>query len=479
MTYTILHLSDLHRSKADPIRNDELISALVGDRDRYADESPSIAAPDAIAVTGDLVQGAALGADGYSADLDEQYTVAEEFLESLSEEFLDGDRGRLVIVPGNHDVDWNGAKAAMRIAEEDEIPGRFTLHNCVAASSLRWDWRERQIYKIIEPEVYERRLLRFDQLVERFYANAAIVSTPLFRIHELDQGRICVVAFSSCHGNDCFTLQGRIEEGAIAKAHLALRERRPTLAVAAWHHNIEQPPPAIDYMDPVTVAEMIGKGFRLGLHGHQHRAAAAHRYVRLPNEERMAVISAGSLCADGSDLPTGVNRQYNVIEIADNLHSARVHVREMVTGTVFAPARRTEFGLNTYVDLEWEPPPGPLGGGTDDEQARLIAADHALGEGHPERVPEILGETPPAAGSYARRLLAKALETLEQWEDLATLLDPPTSSEELVQGAHALAEAGKPDEAHTFVLSHFEDVGLTPSTVQDLERYIAAKKAMQ
>jgi len=401
VAYTILHLSDLHRSKADPIRNDELISALVSDRDRYANEKPSISAPDAIAVTGDLVHGAALGADGYGADLDEQYAVAEEFLESLCEQFLGGDRSRLVIVPGNHDVDWNGAKAAMRPAEENEIPGSFTLHNCVAGSDLRWDWRGRQVYKIVEPELYERRLLRFDQLVERFYADAKIFSTPQFRIHELAQGRICVVAFSSCHGNDCFTLQGCIEEGAIANAHLVLRERSPALAVAAWHHNIERPPPAIDYLDPVTVAEMIGKGFRLGLHGHQHRATATHRYVRLPDEERMAVISAGSLCAGGPELPTGVNRQYNVIQIADDFHSARVHIREMVTGTVFAPARRTEFGLHTYVDLEWEAPPGPLGGGADDEQARLIAADRALGEGHPERVPEMLGQTPPSytAGS--------------------------------------------------------------------------------
>jgi 3',5'-cyclic AMP phosphodiesterase CpdA len=479
VTYTILHLSDLHRSKTDPIRNDELISALVGDRDRYAGERPSISTPDAIAVTGDLVHGAALGTDGYDTDLDGQYGVAQEFLESLAEQFLDGDRSRLMIVPGNHDVDWNGAKAAMRLAKDDEIPSRFTLDNCTASSDLRWDWRERKVYRIVQPELYQRRLLRFDQLVDRFYADAGIVSTSLFRIHELAQGRICVVTFNSCHGNDCFTLQGCIEEGAIAEAHLALRDLRPALAVAAWHHNIERPPPAVDYMDPATVAEMIGKGFRLGLHGHQHRAAAAHRYVRLPDEERMAVISAGSLCAGGADLPTGVNRQYNVIEINDDFQSARVHVREVVTGTVFAPARRSEFGLNTYVDLKWEPPAGPLGGGTGDEEARLISADRALGEGHPEQVPEILADTVPAAGTYARRLLAKALEAMERWEDLAALFAQPSSSDELFQGANALVEAGTPDEARAFLQSHYENVGLSASDIQELESYIAAKKAMQ
>jgi hypothetical protein len=168
-----------------------------------------------------------------------------------------------------------------------------------------------------------------------------------------------------------------------------------------------------------------------------------------------------------------------VIQIADDFHSARVHVREMVTGTVFAPARRSEFGLNTYVDLEWEAPPGPLGEGPDDEQARLIAADRALGEGHPERVPGILGQTPPIAGSYARRLLAKALEKLERWEDLAILLTPPASNEEFAQGARALVEAGKPDEAHAFLQSHHQGVGLTTNDILDLTRYIAAKKAMQ
>ena len=30
-----MHISDLHRSPRDPISNDELISALVHDRDRY------------------------------------------------------------------------------------------------------------------------------------------------------------------------------------------------------------------------------------------------------------------------------------------------------------------------------------------------------------------------------------------------------------------------------------------------------------
>ena len=75
--------------------------------------------------------------------------------------------------------------------------------------------------------------------------------------------------------------------------------------MAVWHHNIEGPPQRSDYMDVEIVRGMIGRGFRLGLYGHQHRAQATPHQVWLPDRERMAVVSAGSLCAGPRDLPTG------------------------------------------------------------------------------------------------------------------------------------------------------------------------------
>lgn len=67
MTFSIMHISDLHRSPHDPISNDELISALVGDRDRYTREDPSVRPPDAIVVSGEVVQGFPLYAKRNSA----------------------------------------------------------------------------------------------------------------------------------------------------------------------------------------------------------------------------------------------------------------------------------------------------------------------------------------------------------------------------------------------------------------------------
>ena len=67
--FSILHISDLHRSPKDPISNDELISALVSDRDRYTHEDPPVPHPKAVVVSGDIIQGVGLGADNYSNPL--------------------------------------------------------------------------------------------------------------------------------------------------------------------------------------------------------------------------------------------------------------------------------------------------------------------------------------------------------------------------------------------------------------------------
>src|SRR5437763_1334274 len=111
--FSILQISDLHRSKGEPFSNDEIISSLVADVGRYPSERPSISKPNAIVVSGDLVQGLRLGDAAYSGGLVEQYEVALDLLERLADTFLDGDRSRLLMIPGNHDVDFNQSLAAM------------------------------------------------------------------------------------------------------------------------------------------------------------------------------------------------------------------------------------------------------------------------------------------------------------------------------------------------------------------------------
>lgn len=476
MPYTILHLSDLHRALDDPIGNDELLSTLAADRDRFGRENPAISEPDAIVVSGDLVQGAALGLPNYGDVLESQYRVAAEFLARLAEELLSGDRARLIVVPGNHDIDWNTAFAAMDPIDPVDLPRNFSPALCGPTAHWRWRWDGLQAYRISDRGLYEQRLARFDAALDSLYSTAAdIAHSEHFRIHSLLDGRVAVVAFNSCIGNDCFARHGAIHEEAIAQAHMALRSSGHELRIAVWHHSIEGDPHATDYMAVSTVHRLIGRGFRVGFHGHQHRAAAALRYIHLPDEERMAVVSAGSLCAGPRELPAGVNRQYNVVELADDLRSARVHVREMAIATNFAPARRNEFGGKSYVDLEWRLPRVAANAAAERERQLILAAEAALAAGDNQQGLSILEALSPPLQPYARQLLLETLRDLRRWKEIVNRFSDPITIDELVAVTRALAEVTDLQDAEQFLANHAKRLDLPEPIERDVRAALSAR----
>ena len=410
----------------------------------------------------------------YSSCIEEQYAAAIDLMERLADSLLQGDRERLVIVPGNHDVDWNTARTAMQPVPDSEIPRAFTSASCGARSDWRWYWKERQAYRIVNLALYEQRLAPFNHAIAAFYAGT-VAQREHYRLHELLGGRIAVVAFNSCVGNDCFAFQGAIHEDAVARAHLELHERNASeLRVAVWHHSIEGAPEASDYMDASTVYALIGKGFRLGLHGHQHRAAMATRYVHLPAEERMAVVSGGSLCSGRYGLPTGVNRQFNVIEVADDLTKARVHVREMAIATLFAPARRSEFGGRSYVDVDWELPQSAGMRAGQRARASVLEAEAAIDARRFDDAVALLSGAAKSS-SYGRLLLLRALRESANWSTMIEEFEQPQSIGELVAAATARAEIGEAEQAIAFLESHRQRLDLPDPTMQDLTNAFTTK----
>src|SRR3989442_4633156 len=104
MKLTILHISDLHRDPANPISNSSLLDSLERDRVRYRNEEPPIGEPNLIIVSGDLVYGITEDSKDPDHELAQQYEQAEDFLIKLASSFVKGERERIILVPGNHDV---------------------------------------------------------------------------------------------------------------------------------------------------------------------------------------------------------------------------------------------------------------------------------------------------------------------------------------------------------------------------------------
>ena len=180
--FSILHISDLHRSSEDPVDNNSLLAALLVDSDRYAGETPRIPTPSAIVVSGDLIQGAQIGAPSWQQSMKDQYAVADRFLTGLCERFLGGDRSRIVLIPGNHDVCWNTSRLAMERIPDPEYPKNIYGQLIKPDSVYRWSWSEQALFRIADTSAYEQRMGYYWDFVESFYKD---VNLPM----SLDRAR--------------------------------------------------------------------------------------------------------------------------------------------------------------------------------------------------------------------------------------------------------------------------------------------------
>jgi hypothetical protein len=460
--FYILHISDLHRSSTEPFNNDAALAALLSDTARYRMETPSVPRIDAIVVSGDIIQGITLKAGTVDAsvwadELATQYDVAYEFLSELADRYLEGDRSQLIMVPGNHDVCWNTAFRSMASVPTDALQGGVQRALSQAESKYRWSWSELAAYKIVDSSAYARRLDSYWSFAERFYAGASLLR-PInrstgYNLFEIDQGRILVAAFDSIAGNDCFSFSGDFLPDAVARCAIELHDLKRVydLRMAVWHHSIDGPPNRQDYMDVARIQEMIGHGFRLGLHGHQHLAAAAAHYIHLPESQAMAVVSAGSLCAGARELPRGVNRQYNLIALDDERLSARLVVRQMAEGGHFARKNDGRFAADGSVLLNWQRPLDHAGRPQDTDKLRVRGAIEeserlrAAGD-VPAALAALEGLTFPS-DTYQRSLALSLAADCDRPDKILLIVDVPTNADELVHFVMASVRERKLDQA--------------------------------
>lgn len=483
--YTILHVSDLHRTGAGPISNAELLSGLIADSERAKRETPSIAPPDAIVVSGDLIEGLPIGSEEYPEDLKKQYKEAEELLVALTNEFLDGDRSRVIIVPGNHDVDWNCARSALS-ESDDPIEARPSLTKL--DTPYRWSWKDRRMYKIVDSTRYEKRFAYFIEMYDEFYRDVQL-DFPIdpgkpWNLFSLDNGNIIISAFNSCVINDCYSDIGHIRSEDLADCHLEIRRvaRRGCLPIAVWHHGVGGPPLTSDYVDPATLKLMIDKGFRIGLHGHRHDSTHSPVELYVSTKETMAVIGAGSLSAGLNALPHGVNRRYNIIMIERENDRGTVHVREMNQPNIWGPGQLFESGGKSYVSAGWTPSSIDMVDQNKSGGSIIVQLDEVerlIGLGQLIEARRLLSSDLDINPEYRRLLLAKILRQSEEWQELKELLSCPRNDEELVSFVAASERIGDFTEVDGVLSRAEEDGEYDPALISELKMRVRARRTLR
>ena len=467
---TLLHISDLHRTSGPRLNNDELLMAIVSDAKRWSAEG--IPKPDLIVVSGDLIQGAAIDSSDPDSEIAAQYVEADDFLQRLTDEFVDADRSRVVIVPGNHDIHWERARSAMKPLAA--CPDGINYKALEANSKLRWNWKKQQAYEINE-DLYDCRFEHFRRFQTDFYArldpNPLSHGGDLVFFEHLSLGLV-IVGFASWHGTDCFCHVGEINSTSLALSQRLLEESQPPIAIAVWHHNIVGGPRTSDYMDQRVVHKLIDFGFSIGLHGHQHYPGAAPFELRLPNLTSMTVIGAGSLAVGDNELPMGERRQFNIVVIDPQSESITVHVRSMSSGGVFSGSHRDDFGGNTFIKLRLLPSQSRPKATTSTQI--LDEAMTAVTIKNYEKALELLPEIDSTFSHEKRQIKIEALEGLGRQDELIELLAPPQNVDEVVKAISLLLNAQQFDKATSYLNAAAALV--TPPLLEELTASIASRR---
>jgi predicted phosphodiesterase len=318
----ILHLSDLHVTEADQTYQTcwgHAASALV---DRKFDF---------IIVSGDLTQRAAAA----------EYTQLEQFVvQSLLPRLKVKDRARVVLVPGNHDVQWLDGK--------DDIVEPFRLASISTPSdvdslktsleTLKWTPNESdlrlsvgayghmEILKLKPVGEYVARFKNVHESLGRFYGSVLRdgndhrpfdlldpTGSGDWSAHIFREEGVAFFGFSSCSRNDKYWHGAHIKQTTIDEARRYAETRANNLLrVAVWHHGLSSDLGRPDHLTLKDIAGLSDAGFQVGFHGHIHDAT--FDVMKLLNEQ-LALVSTGSLGAGKKEREDTVGRQFTVASL--------------------------------------------------------------------------------------------------------------------------------------------------------------------
>jgi GTPase SAR1 family protein/Icc-related predicted phosphoesterase len=312
----ILHLSDLHMREDSDVES--LLQPLVADL-RDEQEGLGLKSLDYLIISGDLTERAT----------PQEFEQAQRFVSGLIQEFgLTAQR--CIIVPGNHDLNWDeenvySFRMKRQVSPEQLTPGHYV---------------EKENWYLLRDE--EHYPLRFRNFSKCFYHPLMQQEYPL---NSLEQGLVStfsdtglqVLAFnSSWEIDEHHPQRASIHRGALSRAlkqadehqrepqgHDTHAPRVPTLRIAVWHHPVTGRELMNDdsFIDRLRQADV-----RLVLHGHVHENRADVMRYLLP-ARKLHVVGAGSFGAPGAHRPESTPRLYNVLEFQRAYDRVRVHTR--------------------------------------------------------------------------------------------------------------------------------------------------------
>ena len=342
-TIYILHLSDLHitTSEQATLWSNQLAQDLIQDL-----LIPNL---DALILSGDIAN--------YSTP--EEYQAAQQFLHNLRQDFP-LDPKQIVLVPGNHDLNWKLAKRGYQLLDLEDYDGELKEGYYIEESP--------RVIRVRDEAKYQQRFAHFSQFYEAIktepypldYDQQAIID------HFPDQNLLILGLNSAWQLDHHFKDRASIHSGALSNALTEIRRNpdyRNCLKLAVWHHALNSAGrvrvAALSehrITDQGFIQQLAVAGFRFFLHGHIHKAETSlFRYDLSPTGRKLDQIGAGTFGAPTRELIPGYPWQYNLLKVKDNQLTVYTRRREEKNGAWKPDSRWTQgagVGALDYYSIE-------------------------------------------------------------------------------------------------------------------------------
>ena len=324
----ILHLTDLHLTPATRAKVHSLESVWC-EAEKVLPER--LAQFDFVVITGDLTQKATK----------QEYDELGAFLDQLLNRVRDKDRRRIIMVPGNHDVDWMTPLGTpipiTELARDEGLRKEFKdALRSQATSELRWKLNERAELTLsrIDPHQYAQRFMNCDEFLRAFYAKCAsppvedrrfelalVDAAKHWSAHFFEGEKVVFFGFNSCHRNDEVCDGAAVSPEAIeavkkhANSHAPLK--KGWTRVVLWHHGVRSERGNPDLLTPPNLEQIASLQPALGMHGHTHEDGVAE--LRDALKSPFPVVGAGSFIIHAEQRPEGIPNGFSVVELTRSL----------------------------------------------------------------------------------------------------------------------------------------------------------------
>jgi hypothetical protein len=294
MPIRVLHLSDFHFSPRRGWDQDPVVTGLAADVARLVAE---VGAIDLVALTGDVADRAA----------EAEYDRARAWIEGALLPAAGVPRERLLIVPGNHDVDRGAVNRAAKALQRDllEAQSQEAIAEVLADAGQRG--------------LLLARHQGFTRFVEALGVPRGDGAPWWSRAFEVRGAKVHVAALDTAWASCCDEDKGRLLVSRF-QAHATLAGAdRADVAIALMHHPWDD----LAEFDAREVREAVTRRCAITLRGHLHQADG--RAVRRPDLAALELAAGASYA--GSKYPNA----YHLLEIdavpGAPPKAARVHMR--------------------------------------------------------------------------------------------------------------------------------------------------------